>query len=311
VLYKIFTLYPAIFDSFLNTSLIARGLNKDILEIQRVNWREDFGLGRYRQVDDRPFGGGTGMVLRCEPIFAALNHHDAVSSFFKPPSTTVEYYRREPNNSKFYDRWLASQTNSNSQTTTSQITVSLTPRGFPIDQKIMEWLTSFGQINILCGRYEGFDARVSEAVDVELSLGNFVLNGGEVASMAMIEGISRLLPGFVTKDESVLHESFSKSLNQYPEQTEFVTGKRRLAEHLAERKKSARSVETESRNEINLFDDKWWTAQVQPNIEHPQFTRPEVWQDWRVPQILMAGNHKLIQNWRRNWWLEPLIERKT
>jgi tRNA (guanine37-N1)-methyltransferase len=300
VLYKIFTLHPAIFDSFLNTSLIARGLSKNILEIQRVNWREDFGIGRYRQVDDRPFGGGTGMVLRCEPILAALNHHDAVSNFFKPPSTSVQYHRREPNNSKFYDYWLASQTNPNAQTTTSRITVSLTPRGFPINQKIFEWLTNFKQINILCGRYEGFDARVSEAVDVELSLGNFVLNGGEVAAMAMVEGISRLLPGFVTKDESVLHESFSKSLNQYPEQIEFVTGKRRLEE----RRKLAQSVETEHKDAMNLFDNEWWATQIQPNIEHPQFTRPEVWQDWRVPQILMDGNHKLIQNWRRNWWLE-------
>jgi tRNA G37 N-methylase TrmD len=185
----------------------------------------------------------------------------------------------------------------------------LTPRGFPITQQIVEWLAgNFSELNILCGRYEGFDSRVSEMVDMELSVGNFVLNGGEVGAMALVEAVSRLLPDFVTKGDTVMHDSFSSGLNFYGEQEEFVVGKKKM-ESLKEKTPRQPSVATPQEgnllnpaNWVNLFDNNWWRENILPFIEHPQYTRPEVWQDLKVPGVLLNGDHKKIQAWRKKWY---------
>ena len=293
--YRIFTLHPEIFQSFLSQSLIARGISKDIINVELCNWREQFGVGNYKQVDDRPYGGGNGMVLMPAPIFNALSHYNAVSDLYNPSINLVQHRRILPNNSKFFD--LTQQTQSY-----KKATVMLTPRGYGLNQKVVEWLTNFDEINILCGRYEGFDSRVSECVDMEISVGDYVLNGGEVAAMSVIEAVSRLLPGFVTKNGSVLHDSFSSELNVYNEMREYVIGKSNLS------KTRVLNQETLS---IKLFEDDKWVKNQLSKIEHPQYTRPNIWSNWQVPEVLLSGDHKQMQNWRQNWYKFDNLDKIT
>jgi len=293
MIFKIFSLHPEIFESFLSTSLIARGISGDIINVEIINWREKYGVGGYRQVDDRPFGGGSGMVLMLEPIVNALRDYEAISSLVPSQTLAAEtkiFDRVLPPNVDFFDLFSTGKV-------APRVTISLTPRGFPINQEICEWLAgNFQQINLLCGRYEGFDSRISNFVDLELSLGSFVTNGGEVPSMALVEAVSRLIPGFITKDTSVLHDSFSSELNTYLEQREFVIGKKNLAKNLG--LDTSRTFLPKS----NLFDNGWWAREILPHIEHPQFTRPEVASSLAVPPLLIEGNHKKIQAWRQNWY---------
>ena len=332
--YRVFSLHPDIFTSFFSNSLIARGVEKQIIDYEIVNWRDDFGVGNYKQVDDKPYGGGSGMVLQAEPIFKALEKYQAISKFYNPNSEPTEYSRLVPNNQVFFEKWAKELENEVVDSVipesvsglhvvslqgvelrpghldrgrssvsveevevknTKKITISLTPRGFPINQQIVEWLTNFDELNILCGRYEGFDARVSDAVDLELSIGDFVLNGGEVGAMGLIEAVSRLLPEFVTKGDSVLHDSFSSGLNNYREQEEFVIGKNRL-------KNKELKIKNEVVETINPFSNTCWLKNILPKIEHPQFTRPEIWNNFKLPAVLINGDHKKIQAWRKKWY---------
>lgn len=291
--FRIFTLHPNIFTSFISESLIARAISKEIIAIETVNWRDLFGVGSYRQVDDRPFGGGSGMVLMSEPIYNALDSYSAVSHLFQSPVSAQEHTRLTPNNAVFFDTWNKSKLKPKS------VTIMLTPRGFPLKQPIAEWLTNFSELNILCGRYEGFDARVSECVDLELSIGDFVLNGGEVAAMSLVESVARLLPDFITKETSVQHESFSTRPNYYPEQVQ-SNSKQKVTQ-----RKLSNSVTLEDNLDFfadNLFDNSYWLSQIAPNIEHPQYTRPEEWRGFVVPTVLRSGNHHKIQEWRHNWY---------
>lgn len=261
-----------------------------------LNWREKYGVGSYKQIDDKPFGGGHGMVLQVDPIYQALRDVEAVSSLYQKPNQEQNHTRLLPNNSQFYSLCNSLK----SSKSIKKATISLTPRGFPITQQIVEWLaSSFDELNILCGRYEGFDARVSEIVDLELSIGNFVTNGGEAPAMSLIEGISRLLPDFVTKSGTVMHDSFSSQLNFYDEQNEFVIGKHKLQ---SLNKKTEIQDTFEPIFEKNLFDDIWWHKNILPFIEHPQYSRPEVWQNLKVPEVLTTGDHKKIQDWRKGWY---------
>ena len=320
--YRIFTLHPGLFESFVATSLIARAVSQDVIQIERINWRDDFGIGNYAQVDHKPFGGGSGMVLMPEPIMQALEKCDAVGQFWEKPQplskpldaldNPLEDLATEnqldlhllPNNSRF-ERLMAREN------APRKVTISLTPRGFPLTQPIAEWISqSFDEVSILCGRYEGFDQRVSEAVDLEISLGDFVLNGGEIAAMALIETTARLVPGFVTKTTSTQHDSFSSHLNSYSEKAEYVHGKRRLADiqkhnhlkykALIDGKTDFETVPKSSQN--TLFSDQHWLRDIVPRIEHPQYTRPEVWRDRKIPGILLSGNHKMVDEWRKNWY---------
>lgn len=306
MIYRIFSLHPEIFSSFFSQSLIARGLEKGVIQKEIINWREDFGIGKYKQIDDRPFGGGTGMVLMPEQIFQSLEKNKAVSPLFSIPKKEIEHKNIYPNNEKFFQYWLKNKP--------KKVTISMSPRGFTFNQEIAHWLSqNFEEINILCGRYEGFDARVNEAVDLELSLGDFVLNGGEVACMCLIEATARLLPGYLTKPESMQHDSFSKSLNNYTEQNEYIIGKNRLKQlELAKKNQDFHNwkenilevnlEQLETHQTPNLFDNRLWFKEKAPFLEHPQYTRPSIWKNIKTPEFLVKGNHKLIDNWRKNWY---------
>jgi tRNA (guanine37-N1)-methyltransferase len=337
MLFKIFTLHPDIFESFIRNSLIARGVAKNIIKFEFLNWREKYGIGNYKQVDDSPFGGGSGMVLMAEPIIKAMEdsscfndsgnskldvnaqsdcHPELVS---ESPTTddgleanfekSKEHTSFLPNNEKFYDSIKSGQNK------TKKVNIMMTPRGFPMNQKVVEWLAQdFDEINILCGRYEGFDTRVNDYMDLELSIGNFVLNGGEVGAMCLVEAVARLVPDFISKNNSVLHDSFSSGLNEYKE-FQFENAKTQYKKSIV----AAASVSPFSKvattptlslelsnnnfqNTQNLFDNNWWKSNILPYIEHTQYTRPEIWRNVSVPAILKTGDHAKIQKWRKKWY---------
>ena len=177
----IVTLFPEMFDGFLAASIVGRAVRNGLVEVGRTNIR-DFATDSYGSVDDSPFGGGVGMVLMCQPVF------DAVESLRKsPPPGQV---------------------------------VLLTPQGRPLDQKLAVELAGRDRLILVCGHYEGFDERIRQGLaDMEVSVGDFVLSGGETAAMVVVDAVVRLLPGALGKDESVQAESFSEGLLEYPQYT--------------------------------------------------------------------------------------------
>ncbi|MBC8259222.1 MAG: tRNA (guanosine(37)-N1)-methyltransferase TrmD [SAR324 cluster bacterium] len=183
--FEILTLFPDIFSSFLEESLIKRAIVQQNLSVNLVNFRKH-GLGNHLQVDDTPYGGGPGMVLRVEPIAQTLKQQH-------------EFHRSE-----------GRETHS----------ILLTPQGQPFSQeKAQELCNKKAVLTLVCGRYEGFDERIRTLVDEEISGGDFICMGGEVIAMTLIEAISRLAPDILGNQESPEQESFSQALLEFPQYT--------------------------------------------------------------------------------------------
>jgi tRNA (guanine37-N1)-methyltransferase len=174
--FRVITIFPELFSTFVEASLIGKARVNRILSIDIIDLR-DFTHDRHRSVDDVPYGGGSGMVMKAGPILEVL---DAM-----PPSHKV----------------------------------LLTPQGRPFTQETARALSRLSRIALFCGRYEGVDERVRQRFDEEVSIGDFVLNGGEVAAMAVIEAVSRLLPGVLGNEYSAVEESFNAGLLEYPQYT--------------------------------------------------------------------------------------------
>jgi len=173
------------FDAVLGESIVKRALKKGVAEINVVDLR-DFTKDKHRKVDNKPFGGGPGMVMNAEPFFEAVN-----------------YIRRKTKDKRLKTR-----------------TVLLSPKGTTFNQKLAKKMSKHEHMILLCGHYEGIDARVREyLIDEEISIGDFVMTGGELAAMVMIDSIIRLLPGALGNEDSNQEESFSKNLLEYPQYT--------------------------------------------------------------------------------------------
>lgn len=209
---RIVTLFPEAFPGTLGLSLTGKALDQGRWQLETIDLRP-FGEGRHRNVDDTPAGGGAGMVLRADVVARALDQAAAGT-----PADRA--------------RWPV---------------VYLSPRGKPFTQaKARDWAAADG-ITLLCGRFEGVDQRLLDAYAVEeVSLGDFVLTGGEIAAQAMLDATVRLLPGVIGNAESLDEESHSHGL-----------------------------------------------------LEHPQYTRPQVWQGLEIPAVLTSGNHAAVAKWRR------------
>ncbi len=178
----ILTLFPEMFETAFGSGVVGRAISAGIAEVKLTNIR-DFADDSYRKVDDAPYGGGPGMVMMCGPVFQAV---EAVQAEAEPPG----------------------------------IVVLLTPQGRRLDQETATELARQERLILLAGRYEGFDERIREALaDVEISLGDFVLSGGEIPAMALVDSIVRLLPGALGEPESITEESFSAGLLEYPQYT--------------------------------------------------------------------------------------------
>ena len=183
--FDVLTLFPEIFSSFLEESLIKLAIANGLIGVSLINFRKN-GLGKHFQVDDSPYGGGPGMVLRIEPVFHTLEEQ------------------------KIFHQNQGRDTH----------TILLSPQGKTFTQKKAKELSQKSSVlTLVCGRYEGFDERIRSLVDEEISGGDFVCMGGEVISMAIIESVSRLLPGFLGNQQSIVQESFSRSLLEYPQYT--------------------------------------------------------------------------------------------
>ncbi|MDR2368047.1 MAG: tRNA (guanosine(37)-N1)-methyltransferase TrmD [Deltaproteobacteria bacterium] len=177
--FEVLTLFPDIFRSFLAESLLAKAAKKGLISVNLVNVR-DFTFDRHRTADDRPYGGGPGMVLKAEPVALAL---ESILSGEAP----------------------------------RPLIAHLTPSGRTLDQALVRSLAQEPRIALICGRYEGLDQRVIDRfVDLELSVGDYVLNGGEVPAMAVIEAVARLIPGFLGHPESSRDESHGYGLLEGP-----------------------------------------------------------------------------------------------
>jgi tRNA (guanine37-N1)-methyltransferase len=178
----ILTLFPEAFDSYFNMSLLKRGQAQGMIDIDVVNMR-DYADAPNFKVDDRPYGGGAGMVLRVDIIDRTLK------------ALKLKKGKK------------------------GQLIVLLTPQGKKFDQKLVTKLAKYKTIVMVCGRYEGFDERVRSLVDTELSVGDYVLTGGEIPAMAVVDAVSRLIPGFLGKEESLDEESFTSGMLEYPHYT--------------------------------------------------------------------------------------------
>lgn len=177
----ILTLFPEMFEAFATTSIVGRAATREIAEVHATNFR-DFAPDRYGSVDDSPFGGGVGMVLMCQPMFDAVEHVQAMA----PERGEV---------------------------------ILLTPQGEPLTQAVASELATKPRLVMIAGHYEGFDERIRSLADREVSVGDFVLSGGEIAAMALADAVIRLQPGALGKDESTHEESFSDGLLEYPQYT--------------------------------------------------------------------------------------------
>jgi tRNA (guanine37-N1)-methyltransferase len=179
----VLTLFPAIFDGFLGQSIVRRAIAKGKVAIERWDIR-DWAEGKHKQVDDRPFGGGPGMILMAPPVVAAV---EAVRARAEPPGRLIV----------------------------------LSPQGRRLDQPKVEELAREPRLTLICGRYEGFDERVIEILQPELlSVGDYVLSGGEVAAMVVIDAVIRLIPGVLGDSQSAVDESFGPDGGlEYPQYT--------------------------------------------------------------------------------------------
>jgi len=207
----ILTTFPEMFENVLSTSILGRASEKGILSFNLHNIR-DYSESKHKNTDDYPFGGGAGMVMMPQPIFSCL---DAI----------------DPNHEAFR--------------------IVMAPRGDTLSVPLPRELAKKDRLLFLCGHYEGIDERAMEQMDMELSIGDYVLTGGELASMVVIDCVSRFMPGVLGSAESAEDESFSDGL-----------------------------------------------------LEYPQYTRPAVFRDMAVPEVLLNGNHALIAKWRREKSIE-------
>lgn len=207
--FDVLTLFPEMFNS-LNESIIGRGIEKGLININLINIR-DFSKNKHKQVDDTPYGGGAGMVIKPDVVYDSFKSIDSKDA-------KVIY---------------------------------MSPQGKILNQNKVKELSKEKHIILLCGHYEGIDNRViDEIVDEEISIGDYILTGGEIPAMVLIDSVSRYIEG-VLNNESIKEESFSNGI-----------------------------------------------------LEYPQYTRPEIFLDKKVPEILLSGNHKEIEKWRRRKAIE-------
>lgn len=217
--FHILTLFPEMIEQGLNNSIIKRAAEAGHLSINAVNIR-DYTLDKHNKVDDYPYGGGAGMLMQAQPVY------DAYKALVKEHEESGKPTPR---------------------------VLFMTPQGRTFKQEIAQELAKEEELIFLCGHYEGIDERVlEEIVTDELSIGDYVLTGGELPAMVVIDTVARLIPGVLNNDESASDESFAGNL-----------------------------------------------------LEYPQYTRPEVWHDKKVPEVLLSGHHANIAKWR----LEQSVER--
>ncbi len=218
--YHVLTLFPEMIEQGMNTSIMGRAIDNNLISLNAINIR-DFSDNKHMKVDDYPYGGGAGMVMQAEPIYQA--YESLIMQREKTPRV-----------------------------------IYLTPQGTVFNQTIAEELAKEEELIFLCGHYEGIDERVLETIVTDnISIGDYVLTGGELAVMVVMDAVSRLVPGVLNNDVSAQTESFYDNL-----------------------------------------------------LEYPQYSRPEVWREKKVPEVLLSGHHKNIETWRKEQSIKRTLERR-
>jgi tRNA (guanine37-N1)-methyltransferase len=252
--FDIVTIFPEFFAGPLHYGIVRRARESGLIDI-RVHDLRQFTHDRHKTVDDRPFGGGEGMVLKPEPLFAA------VETILSESAPGKEERDGSPTQSD------------------DTAVVLLSASGKTFVQETAQRFASLERMILLCGRYEGVDERVAEhlATD-EISIGDFVLSGGELAAALVIDAVTRLLPGALGNEASSLHESFSPERIAPPdERAEKPTDEKQLTAN---------------------------TWRVPALLDYPHYTRPAEFRGLRVPEVLLSGNHEEIRRWRERIALE-------
>ncbi|MDD6763166.1 MAG: tRNA (guanosine(37)-N1)-methyltransferase TrmD [Clostridiales bacterium] len=218
--FDVLTLFPDMFRAVLGDSIIGRAEKAGLIELNFIDIR-NFTKNKHRKVDDTPYSGGGGMLMQAQPVFDAYMSVAGGLSY-KP------------------------------------YTIFMSPQGSVFSQDKAIELSRYNHIILLCGHYEGIDQRVlDEIVDAEISLGDFVMTGGEIPAMAVIDTVSRLIPGVLANDGSFQNESHFQGL-----------------------------------------------------LEHPQYTKPQVWHDKAVPEVLLSGNHRMIDKWKHEQSLLTTLKKR-
>ncbi len=233
---SIITLFPEVFDPILNSSILKRAQKKDKVKFEFINLR-DFGEGKHQIVDGKPYGGGVGMLFRADILAKALQW-------------TID------------NGQLTKKKISNVKSQMSNVILT-SASGKPYKQKDAQRLSKLDHLVIVCGHYEGVDQRfIDKYVDEEISIGDYILTGGEIPAMIIADSVVRLIPGVLKKPEATLNESY---------QSFSPAG--------------AHSSQTKQKK-VQL-------------LEHPQYTKPNEFEGLKVPEILLSGNHKKIDEWRK------------
>ena len=218
--YYVMTLFPEMIEYIMAQSIIGRALSDELIKLKIINIR-DYAKNRYRQVDDYPYGGGAGMLMQADPIYSA--YKDICKDLEKKPRL-----------------------------------IYTTPQGRLFNQELAKELAKEEELIFLCGHYEGVDERVLELTDAEsISIGDYVLTGGELPSVVMMDAISRMIKGVLSNEDSAEFESFEDGL-----------------------------------------------------LEYPQYTRPSIYEGMEVPEVLLSGHHKNIEEWKRKEALRRTFERR-
>lgn len=216
----ILTLFPKMFESVLGESILKRAQGKGALKI-KIHDLRDWTFDNHRSADDRPFGGGAGMLMKVEPVALAL--------------TNLEGRAKKK---------------------TAKV-ILLTPQGKKLDQELVKSIAKEKELILICGHYEGFDERIREFADEEISIGDYILTCGEIPAMALVDSVARLIPGVLGREDSIVSESFEKGL-----------------------------------------------------LEYPQYTRPADFDGMKVPDVLLSGDHKKIEEWRKAEALKRTRQRR-
>lgn len=263
---KIITLFPQFVENFVESfGIVKRAIKLKLLEIKPINLRK-FGLDERQTVDGRPYGGGVGMVLRPDVLLKAIQKSVQFSIFNFPACTCL---RQEPMAGRQFSK-------KQKQVQAKTRIILLTPQGKRFDQKMAQRLSKFDNLVFVCGRYEGFDERVRQFVDEEISIGDYVLMGGELPALVITEAVVRLRPGILGKDESTKNESFSDT------------------------------IKTRGRAFCKLLEYPQYTK---PDVLKIKNSKLKI-QNFRVPKILLTGHHKNIEEWRQKEALKRTKKRR-
>ncbi len=247
--FHIMTLFPEMIESGLNTSILGRAVKAGLICIETANIR-DYTNDIHGHVDDYPYGGGAGMVMQAQPIYDCCKALE---------EKITKEGRKKP------------------------YVIYMSPAGSVFSQKKAKELAKKEDLVILCGHYEGVDERVIELIaDEEISIGDYILTGGELSAMVVIDAVSRMVPGVLNNEESGNEESFS-----------VISPKNELT------KKGRKEVYEELADEERLM-----------LLEYPQYTRPEEFMGLKVPEVLLSGHHENILKWRRKQALERTKKRR-